>query len=87
MRSRPTSKYLDEIYRAIIIKPFYAGASFLAHIADLEVIDGFVNGVGAAFSRAGAALGKLQTGLVRSYALVMLFGIVAIVAWFVLNAR
>ncbi|HQZ23164.1 MAG TPA: NADH-quinone oxidoreductase subunit L [Thermoflexales bacterium] len=79
--------YLDEIYRAIIIKPFYAGASFLAHIADLEVIDGFVNGVGAAFSRAGAALGKLQTGLVRSYALVMLFGIVAIVAWFVLNAR
>lgn len=79
--------YLDEIYRKLIIKPFYAGASFLAHIVDLEGIDGVVNGVGAVFSRAGAALGKLQTGLARSYALVMLFGIVAIVAWLMLNAR
>jgi NADH-quinone oxidoreductase subunit L len=79
--------YLDEIYRAVIIQPFYAGAGFLAHIVDLEGIDGIVNGVGAAFSRAGAALGKLQTGFARSYALVMLAGIVAIVAWFVLNAR
>ena len=39
-------------------------------------IDGAVNGIGAGFRAAGGGLRRLQTGLVRNYALGIVFGTV-----------
>ena len=43
---------------------------------DHGVIDGAVNGVGRAFRGAGGGLRKVQTGLVRNYALAIVLGVV-----------
>jgi len=48
--------------------------------ADAKVVDGAVNGAGWTAGGLGTLLGKLQTGFVRMYALVMLVGIVAVLA-------
>ncbi|MBX7214478.1 MAG: NADH-quinone oxidoreductase subunit L [Thermoflexales bacterium] len=74
--------HLDGLYRAVLIKPFYAGASFLARIFDQGGIDGLVNGVGALTRELSVTLRELQTGFVRSYGLITLLGAVAVVAYF-----
>src|SRR4029453_190017 len=63
---------------------FYATSSFLARVFDLGAIDGVVNGVGALVRRMSTWLRRAQTGFVRSYGLVMLLGVGAIVAYFLL---
>jgi NADH-quinone oxidoreductase subunit L len=47
---------------------------------DSKGVDGVVNGLAAALGGASARLRRLQTGFVRSYALSMLVGAVAVVA-------
>jgi NADH-quinone oxidoreductase subunit L len=47
---------------------------------DNRGVDGVVNGMAAAFGGGSARLRRLQTGFVRSYALSMLAGTVAVVA-------
>ena len=78
---------VDELYRAVFIKPFYAFSSLFAQVFDLGGIDGVVNGVGTVIKRAGSSLRTIQTGFVRSYGLMMLVGVVVIVAYFVMNSR
>jgi len=46
--------------------------------ADSNVVDGAVNGAGWSASWLGKALGMLQNGFVRQYALIMLLGVVAL---------
>ena len=46
--------------------------------ADANVVDGAVNGVGWTASWIGKAIGTLQNGFVRQYALIMLLGVVGI---------
>ncbi|HQV26550.1 MAG TPA: NADH-quinone oxidoreductase subunit L [Thermoflexales bacterium] len=77
--------YLDEIYRAVIIKPFYMGASFLARIFELGGIDGIVNGAGRLATEMSETLRELQTGFARTYGLVMLMGAVAILVYFLVS--
>jgi len=77
----------DELYRLIIIKPFYAISSLCAQVFDLGGIDAVVNGVGKLVRSSANQLRNIQTGFVRSYGLVMLGGVVVIVAYFVLNAK
>jgi NADH-quinone oxidoreductase subunit L len=79
--------YLDEIYNAVIIKPFYAISTVCAQVLDVGVIDGIVNGAGKLARNAASSLRKLETGFVRTYGLMMLMGVVVVVAYFVLNAR
>jgi NADH-quinone oxidoreductase subunit L len=79
--------YLDEIYHAAIVKPFYVISTVCAQVLDVGFIDGIVNGVGRLTRSAATALRGMETGFVRTYGLVMLIGVVAVVAYFVLNAR
>jgi NADH-quinone oxidoreductase subunit L len=79
--------YVDEIYNAIIIKPFYAISTVCAQVLDVGVIDGIVNGVGRLTRNIAGSLRGIQTGYVRNYGLVMLMGVVVVVAYFILNAR
>ncbi|MCY4134342.1 MAG: NADH-quinone oxidoreductase subunit L [bacterium] len=49
---------------------------------DEQVVDGAVNGTGTMIRRAGSRLRVSQSGLVRSYALGIAIGAVALLAWF-----
>ncbi len=50
---------------------------------DQNIIDGAVNGVGKVTQRVSTRLRGVQTGLIRSYALGMVIGAVAIIAYFI----
>src|SRR2546421_5179842 len=73
--------YVDRLYDAIIVRPLFGLATFLARGFDLGVIDRAVNGLGAAVIGWAAAMRRLQTGYVMNYALTMLAGAVLVVAF------
>ncbi len=79
--------YFDEAYRTLFIIPFYAASSFLARVFDLGGIDAIVNGVGEFVRDSANGLRRVQNGFVRSYGLVMLLGVAAILAYLLLAAR
>src|SRR5205823_10042949 len=63
--------YVDELYDRTIVQPTVALANALWKIVDVQVIDGMVNGVGAATLLWGRALRLVQSGEVQHYALAM----------------
>jgi NADH-quinone oxidoreductase subunit L len=75
--------YVDEAYAQVIVKPLRALANLLANVVEEKGIDRLVNGLAQLLDLAGAGLRRVQTGLVRNYALAMLIGVVAIVAYLV----
>jgi NADH-quinone oxidoreductase subunit L len=77
--------YVDEIYMQFIVNPLRELARFLAEIVDQRGIDGAVNGVGELSLAAGRGLRRLQTGYVRHYALAILLGAIALIAYFILR--
>ena len=67
--------------RRFVSGPVTAFARFLSEGVDRDVIDGAVNGIGRAFQRAGGGLRKVQTGLVRNYALAIVLGAVLLLVF------
>ena len=53
---------------------------------DAKVVDGLVNGTGATVRGTGGIVRRLQSGYVRSYALSITLGTVALLAWFLVRA-
>ncbi len=53
---------------------------------DAKVVDGLVNGTGSAVRGTGSLVRKIQSGYVRSYALGITVGTVALLAWFFVRA-
>ncbi|HVF49301.1 MAG TPA: NADH-quinone oxidoreductase subunit L [Pyrinomonadaceae bacterium] len=79
--------YIDEIYDATIINPIKTGSrEGLWKLFDVGVVDGIVNGVGRAVSNIGGVARHLQSGLVRSYAAIILLGALFVIAFFAYNA-
>ena len=74
--------YIDEIYDALIGRPLYwiSDRVFL-RIGDRALIDGSLHSIAAFGQRSAAALGRVQTGQLQFYALLVLAGIVASLAW------
>ena len=62
------------------MRGYKASLEFLANPVDQGFIDGLVNGFGYLSQAAAQWLRQLQNGFVRSYALVVLFGVVAILS-------
>ena len=73
--------YVDELYNAAIVNPLRDLANWLARAFDQRGIDGAVNGIAGVAGWLGSQARRLQTGLVGLYALSILFGAVALVAW------
>ncbi len=72
--------FVDEAYEAVVVRPgFRLSDTFLFKVIDVWVIDGTVNAVGAAARLFGSAARLLQTGVVRTYALFFLLGILYLV--------
>jgi NADH-quinone oxidoreductase subunit L len=93
-RARPTPLFLaarnrlgiDQLYELLFTGVGKVVASTLAFFVDLKIIDGVVNGVGLLTAKFAASARKVQTGFVRTYALGVLGGGVAVLAFFVLRA-
>jgi len=73
--------YVDEIYDALIVQPSYRLYLWCARVFDLRVIDGIVNGMGSMVVAWARSLRRVQTGFVMNYALTMLLGALAVVAF------
>ena len=73
--------YVDALYDRVIVRPLLALSVFLARVFDLRVVDGLVNGVARTVVAWAAGMRRIQTGYTVNYALTMLAGAVAIVAF------
>lgn len=77
--------WVDEFYQALILNPYKAFSEFMANPVDLGVIDRIGGGLAAGARSASEGLSRLQNGYVRSYALWMLVGLVAIMTFLFLK--
>jgi NADH-quinone oxidoreductase subunit L len=68
--------YVDEIYHALFIKPTEKLSKFLYQYADIQGVDGAVNGVGAGVSKLGSIFRRLQNGNIEYYLIGMVVGAV-----------
>jgi NADH-quinone oxidoreductase subunit L len=76
--------YVDEGYGAIFVKPLLALSTVvLWRGVDQGVIDGLVNGAGAASQGVGNELRQMQSGNIRSYAAWVAIGGAAIVGYMI----
>lgn len=73
----------DFVHHNVLVEPFKATAAFLAGPIDRGLIDGIANELVRLVRGSSDELRKVQTGYVRDYALLIVLGVVAVVAWFV----
>ncbi len=76
--------WVDEFYELVVLRPFYALSRFFAAV-DRWVVDGLVNATGVTAEVSGQVIKLFQTGLVRNYALMFLFGVLVIL-YYVIRA-
>ena len=79
--------WLDDLYDAVIVRPYETMARVIARGFDQGGIDLVANGFGDLVRFIADGFSGFQRGLVRAYALVMFLGVVALLAWFQLAAR
>jgi NADH-quinone oxidoreductase subunit L len=60
-------------------------SSWLSHLADKYIVDGLVNLVGSLLQESSFVFRRFQTGLIQNYALLMLFGVFALVSLYLLR--
>jgi NADH-quinone oxidoreductase subunit L len=73
--------YVDRAYDTVVIQPAKAGSWIAAYVVDARFIDGLVNAIGAGVRRLADRGRVIQTGFVRSYALVLFLGAVGILVY------
>ena len=77
----------DFVHDNLIRDIFVSFSVFLATVIDTEGIDGVVNGTGKVTRKLSEAFGSLETGYVRTYALSVFLGAVALIIYFLFIAR
>jgi len=70
--------YIDELYDAIVVRPVVSLSRGFANLFDRGVIDGVVDGAGRAAQGVGLMFGRIQTGLLNTYAFVIIVGVLAV---------
>jgi len=74
--------YVDEIYEALFVKPIHwLSENVLWKIVDVKLIDGLVNGSAKFFGSLSSVLRFTNTGVVQTYALSIIVGILAILGY------
>jgi NADH-quinone oxidoreductase subunit L len=76
---------VDNIYSTLVEKPGHALADFAAFTFDKKLIDGIVNGFGRVLTGVGGVVRRVQNGYVRSYAVGLLGGAVAILGYLIVK--
>ena len=77
--------YVDELYGRGIVAPGKSFSAYLADVFDPRVIDGALVGTGRAIARASENLRGIQTGYVRNYAALFLFGVIVLLTLLILR--
>ncbi len=77
--------YMDEIYDFLFVNSIVDFSRFLWKSFDDLVIDGIVNGVARLTQGWGGVMRWLQSGLVKDYALSILFGVLVVIGYLVLR--
>ena len=77
--------YVDELYMQMIVVPLRDLAGWLDATFDQRGIDGAVNGIARGLGAMGQGVRQLQTGLVGTYALAIVMGVVAVVGYLALR--
>ena len=77
--------YFDEVIDWVLVKPSLALGRFFGSIFDPDVIDGAVRGLVRFNTGLGALVRGAQTGLLRSYALVIVFGAALFAVYYALQ--
>lgn len=76
--------YVDEIYEALFVNSTVRGSEKVYDHFDLKVIDGAVNGSASVTNFFGKLLSRIQTGLIKDYALVFLLGAILLLGYLLL---
>jgi NADH-quinone oxidoreductase subunit L len=74
----------DATVSRVVGGPGAAAFNLIAWI-DANIVDGIVNGVGESIRGAAGSVRRIQSGFVRTYALLISLGTVLILAWFLLR--
>jgi NADH-quinone oxidoreductase subunit L len=77
----------DFVHDNLIRDTFVTFSTYLAFVLDAEGVDGVVNGAGKVTNKLSKSFGRLQTGYVRTYALSVFLGAVALIIYFLFIAR
>jgi NADH-quinone oxidoreductase subunit L len=87
LRAAPLQRFLsqgmhvDDVYASVVVAPAKAGSAFLAYVVDARLVDGIVNAVGRLVQGLAGVGRRVQTGLVRTYALAFLVGALALLVY------
>jgi NADH-quinone oxidoreductase subunit L len=77
--------YFDELYDAVFVRPFSTAGSFGRRVIETDFVQGFIVGGATGVVRAGTSFARaIQTGYLRAYALLLLFGLAALALYFLI---
>ena len=76
--------HVDEFYDAAIVRPAVKGSELVYAHFDLKLIDGALDGSAAAANAAGRGFSRLQTGLIKDYALAFFLGVLIFIGFVLL---
>jgi len=78
--------YVDEVYDTLIVHPIKLISDLvLWRWLDIKIIDGFVNGIARVTRKGSDVLRRVETGIIQNYALSIVFGVVALIGYFLLR--
>jgi len=77
--------FVDEIYGAAIVRPLVYFSLFLWRFIDVVLIDGLLDGLARLCRDASDLLRYSQSGQLRTYATIFVFGVLIVLAYFVLG--
>ncbi len=78
--------YFDEAIDFLIVRPALAIGRFANHTFERVVVDGLVTGTREAVGGAGGVVRAIQSGFVRSYALLLIGGFAGLALYFLLTS-
>ena len=78
--------YFDEAIDFLVVRPALAIGRFANRIFERFVVDGLVTGTEDTVGGAGGVVRAVQSGFVRSYALLLLAGFAGLALYFLLSA-
>jgi NADH-quinone oxidoreductase subunit L len=79
--------YFDELYDAVFVRPAATAGGFGRRVVETDFVQTFLVGGATGVVRAGTSLARaIQTGFLRAYALLLLFGAAALLLYFLLSS-
>jgi NADH-quinone oxidoreductase subunit L len=79
--------YFDEAYDALFVRPIASFGTWSQSVVESRFVQGFIVGGAVGVVRAGSGVARaLQTGYVRAYALLLVFGVVCLGLYFLVQS-